>query len=96
MPQSTRASPSKISPISSAVALPTEAETRAADLEQEDSTARKEQLRDREARIRDAAYARSERRAFEPGHEDEDWFEAERNLDRGTPDDAMKTKSSAG
>ena len=96
MPQSTRASASNISPISPAVALPTEAETRAADLEQEDSTARDKQLRDREAQIRDAAYARSERRGFESGHEDEDWFEAERNLDRGTSDDPTQSKRSDG
>ncbi|MDM0022636.1 DUF2934 domain-containing protein [Variovorax saccharolyticus] len=36
---------------------------------------------DRQARIRAAAYAAWERRGGEPGHEVEDWLEAERSLD---------------
>ena len=65
------------------IAVPTEAEVRAADLEQDDAKLRE----DREARIRDAAYAKSERRGFEPGHEDEDWLEAERDLDLDSDQD---------
>ena len=35
----------------------------------------------REARIAEAAYWRSERRGFEPGHELDDWLNAEREID---------------
>lgn len=35
----------------------------------------------REERIRQAAYAASERRGFVPGFETEDWLEAERQID---------------
>jgi hypothetical protein len=35
----------------------------------------------REARIAEAAYWRAERRGFEPGHELNDWLEAEREVD---------------
>jgi hypothetical protein len=35
----------------------------------------------REARIAEAAYWRAERRHFEPGHELEDWLDAEREID---------------
>lgn len=35
----------------------------------------------REARIAEAAYWRAERRGFEPGHELDDWLEAEREVD---------------
>jgi hypothetical protein len=35
----------------------------------------------REDRIREAAYAASERRGFEPGHETDDWLSAEREID---------------
>jgi len=38
----------------------------------------------RRARIAIAAYYRAERRGFAPGHEIEDWLEAERDLDRGS------------
>lgn len=37
---------------------------------------------DREARIAEAAYWRAERRGFGPGHELDDWLEAEREIDR--------------
>ena len=36
----------------------------------------------RRARIAIAAYYRAERRGFAPGHEVEDWLEAEREVDR--------------
>lgn len=36
----------------------------------------------RRAMIAEAAYYRSEQRAFAPGHELEDWIEAEREIDR--------------
>ena len=36
---------------------------------------------ERHRRISDAAYYRAQRRGFEPGHEREDWLEAERELD---------------
>lgn len=32
-------------------------------------------------RIRLAAYSAAERRGFEPGHEEDDWLEAERQVD---------------
>ena len=32
--------------------------------------------------ISEAAYYRAQRRGFEPGHEEEDWLEAEKDLDR--------------
>jgi len=35
---------------------------------------------DRDARIAEFAYLKAESRGFEPGHELEDWFEAEREL----------------
>jgi Protein of unknown function (DUF2934) len=35
----------------------------------------------REQRIAEAAYWRAERRGFKPGHELEDWLEAEREVD---------------
>ena len=63
------------------IALPTEAEIRAADLEQDDAALR-ETLAQREARIREAAYAKAQQRGFVPGHEEEDWLEAERTVDR--------------
>ena len=37
--------------------------------------------KDREARIAELAYLRAERRGFEPGHELEDWLDAEREVD---------------
>lgn len=35
---------------------------------------------ERHRRISEAAYYRSQRRAFEPGREEEDWLEAEKEL----------------
>ncbi|MFZ2170691.1 MAG: DUF2934 domain-containing protein [Methylococcaceae bacterium] len=35
-------------------------------------------LQDREAKIAELAYNKAESRGFEPGHELEDWLEAER------------------
>lgn len=35
---------------------------------------------DRDARIAELAYYKAESRGFEPGHELEDWFEAEQEL----------------
>ncbi|MGR8999727.1 MAG: DUF2934 domain-containing protein [Gammaproteobacteria bacterium] len=37
-------------------------------------------LPDRDARIAELAYYKAESRGFEPGHELEDWLEAEREL----------------
>ncbi|MGZ8919303.1 MAG: DUF2934 domain-containing protein [Methylobacter sp.] len=37
-------------------------------------------ITDREARIAELAYAKAERRGFEPGHELDDWLEAERDF----------------
>lgn len=34
----------------------------------------------REAKIAELAYSKAEKRGFEPGHEMEDWLEAERKL----------------
>lgn len=39
----------------------------------------------RHHRISEAAYYRAERRGFTPGSDQEDWFEAEREVDRGKP-----------
>jgi hypothetical protein len=39
----------------------------------------------RHRRISEAAYYRSQRRGFEPGREQDDWLEAEQDVDRGTP-----------
>jgi Protein of unknown function (DUF2934) len=64
------------------IAVPTEAEVRAADLEQDESAVRLEQVQDREERIRAAAYAKYEKRGFTPGHDEEDWLEAERDIDQ--------------
>jgi hypothetical protein len=33
-------------------------------------------------KISEAAYYRAERRGFDPGHDLEDWFEAEREIER--------------
>lgn len=38
----------------------------------------------REQRIREAAYLRAERRGFAPGHELEDWLDAEQEVDRAS------------
>lgn len=40
---------------------------------------------ERRRRISEAAYYRSQQRGFTPGQEHDDWLEAERALDRGTP-----------
>ena len=37
----------------------------------------------RDALIAEAAYFRAEKRGFAPGHEAEDWFAAEREVDSG-------------
>ncbi|KQP06418.1 DUF2934 domain-containing protein [Pseudorhodoferax sp. Leaf265] len=39
----------------------------------------------REQRIREAAYAAAERRGFAPGHEVDDWLEAERQTGASAP-----------
>ena len=69
-------------------ALPTEAELRAADLELDAAT--RDELQDelqdelgqddRQSRIRAAAYAAFLRRGDGPGDADQDWFEAEREV----------------
>lgn len=41
----------------------------------------------RRRRIEEAAYYRAARRGFAPGGEHEDWLEAEKEVDRGTPTD---------
>ena len=61
--------------------LPTQAEVRAADLEQEDRSSESNDARSREQKIRDAAYANYLRRGAAPGHELDDWLEAERSVD---------------
>ena len=38
---------------------------------------------ERHRRISDLAYRRAEMRGFAPGHEQEDWLEAEREVDAG-------------
>jgi hypothetical protein len=58
---------------------PTESEVRTADLAGAESHASAPS--EREKRIRDAAYAAYERRGREPGREEEDWLEAEKELD---------------
>ena len=40
---------------------------------------------DRQHRIRTAAYALSAQRGFEPGRDVDDWLEAERQIDAGSP-----------
>ena len=72
------------------IAVPTEAEERAADLEQEDAAARQV----REERIRQAAYARYEHRGSEPGHAEEDWLDAERRVDQGSVEDSQPAERS--
>lgn len=91
MPKQKPETPSNPEPeIQSSAPLPLEAEVRAIDLEA-DTGATPSPGQDRETRIREAAYARSEQRGFIPGHEEEDWLEAERMIDedrRGKPDPA--------
>lgn len=41
-------------------------------------------LEQRECRIREAAYLRAERRGFVPGHEVDDWLDAEQEIDRAS------------
>ena len=50
----------------------------ARDLEQHDPD-------ERRRRIAETAYYRAERRGFAPGREEDDWLEAEQEIDRGTP-----------
>lgn len=38
-------------------------------------------LDDRSAKIAEFAYLKAEQRGFEPGHEVDDWYEAEREVD---------------
>ena len=38
---------------------------------------------ERRRRIAEAAYYRAQRRGFEPGGEEQDWLEAERDIDHG-------------
>ena len=40
---------------------------------------------ERRRRIAEGAYYRAERRGFAPGQEEDDWLEAEKEVDRGTP-----------
>lgn len=85
--------------------LPTEAEIRAADLEQEEqedaarlqetpesSSPETEALR-REARIRQAAYANYEKRGAAPGGAHDDWVAAERSVDEGSADESKGRKN---
>jgi hypothetical protein len=46
----------------------------------------------REQRIAEAAYWRAERRGFEPGHELDDWLEAEREIDAKPDDPSLDQK----
>lgn len=46
--------------------------------EQEEAT----DIAEREARIAELAYLKAEKRGFEPGHEMEDWLEAEVELNQ--------------
>ena len=81
--------------------MPTEAEVRAADLEREDADPLRhipaESSTDsgpsdlREEMIRREAYAAYERRGCEPGHEDEDWLEAERKVVGARSDEGSDT-----
>ena len=64
------------------IAAPTDAEARAALLEQDDAAVRDEQTSRRHALIREAAYAKYEQRGAAPGHEQQDWLEAEREVDQ--------------
>jgi hypothetical protein len=48
------------------------------------SSAQPDLLKIRERRIREGAYLRSERRGFAPGHEVEDWLDAEQEVDRNS------------
>ena len=50
----------------------------------------------REERIRNAAYAASERRGFEPGHETDDWLAAEREIDSSPQAEAHAQTERAG
>ena len=90
MPRSTRSSAPSVTP--SGPAMPTEAETRAADLAEtagngtEDATPPSEDGDDRDSRIRKAAYAAYQRRGSLPGQELDDWLEAERSLRQDTKD----------
>ena len=43
---------------------------------------------ERRRRAAEAAYYRAERRGFEGGHEEQDWLEAEKEIDDGCGDEA--------
>ena len=45
---------------------------------------------DRRKRIAEAAYYRSERRGFAPGGEENDWLEAEKEVDRNQDDTKLR------
>ena len=72
------------------IAVPTEAEERAADLEQNDAASREA----REERIRQAAYARYVQRGSEPGDAEEDWLDAERRVDQETVEESQPAERS--
>lgn len=69
------------------VALPTEAEVRAIDLELDESAAdvASPETEDRETRVRRAAYAAYQRRGEQDGDEVSDWLAAEREVDGDKP-----------
>ena len=58
------------------IVVPTQAEARAAELEQDE-----------------AAYARYQQRGSEPGHEEEDWLAAERQVDQEAGDEPEVAES---
>lgn len=64
---------------------PTEVEIRADDLEGQSSAIREDD-EERLLRVRRAAYAKYQQRGYVPGHEEEDWLEAEREIDSATGD----------
>ena len=71
------------------IVVPTQAEARAAALEQDEAASRQ----NRDARIREAAYARYQQRGSEPGHEEEDWLAAERQVDQEASDEPEVAES---
>jgi hypothetical protein len=72
----------KLTPPGGPLSLPIEAEVRTADLVEEEPTEQVSSQSRREDRIRKAAYEAYERRGKEPGREQEDWFDAERSVER--------------
>lgn len=85
MPRSVKAGQDSIEQPPSSDVPPLEAEVRAVDLGSTGAGAGSEESAPpdpvRQARIREAAYAAYERRGKAPGHEEEDWLEAERSID---------------